>query len=132
MYIWCFSFQDWIHPHFSMPVMDKFIVKVATPINLGTEDAELNRLDQWKPKKSLQMLKTTKRFALLVTDEYLKVFFFIFKYVYFTIRQFHSITFFFIFAAERITAKCGWFHKYCFKCFDCNKLLDATNFFDGQ
>ena len=37
-----------------------------------------------------------------------------------------------VFEAERITAKCGWFHKYCFKCFDCNKLLDATNFFDGQ
>ena len=48
------------------------------------------------------------------------------------LHQFPSITFFFIFAAERITAKCGWFHKYCFKCFDCNKLLDATNFFDGQ
>ena len=37
-----------------------------------------------------------------------------------------------VYEAEKIPAKCGWFHKYCFKCFDCYKLLDSTNFFDGQ
>ena len=37
-----------------------------------------------------------------------------------------------VFEAEKVSAKCGWFHKYCFKCFDCNKMLDSSNFFDGQ
>ena len=56
-----------------MPVMGKYIVEVATPKNLGTEDAELNRLDQLKPKKFPQILKTTRRLVLLAMAEYLKL-----------------------------------------------------------
>ena len=37
-----------------------------------------------------------------------------------------------VFEAEKMTAKCGWFHKSCFKCFNCNKIMDATNYHDGH
>jgi hypothetical protein len=37
-----------------------------------------------------------------------------------------------VFEAEKMTAKCGWFHKDCFKCFNCNHLLDVTNYQDGR
>lgn len=36
-----------------------------------------------------------------------------------------------VFEAEKMTAKRGWYHRSCFKCDHCNKLLDATNYFDS-
>ena len=37
-----------------------------------------------------------------------------------------------VFEAEKLIARCGWFHKDCFKCFNCNKLLDVSNYQDGR
>ena len=36
-----------------------------------------------------------------------------------------------VYEAEKMTAKCGWFHRGCFKCFSCNKIMDASNYQDG-
>ena len=37
-----------------------------------------------------------------------------------------------VFDAEKMVAKAGWFHRVCFRCFICTKLLDQTNFSDGR
>ena len=36
-----------------------------------------------------------------------------------------------VYEAEKMMAKCGWFHRGCFKCFSCNKIMDASNYQDG-
>ncbi len=36
-----------------------------------------------------------------------------------------------VYEAEKMTAKCGWFHIDCFKCFSCSKLLDASSYQNG-
>ena len=37
-----------------------------------------------------------------------------------------------VFEAEKLIARCGWFHKDCFKCFNCNRLLDVSSYQDGR
>ena len=37
-----------------------------------------------------------------------------------------------VFDAEKMMAKSGWFHRTCFRCNICSKLLDQTNYSDGK
>ena len=37
-----------------------------------------------------------------------------------------------VFEAEKMASKSGWFHKLCFTCKLCNRLMDYTNFVDHK
>ena len=37
-----------------------------------------------------------------------------------------------VYEAEKVVTKCNLYHKSCLACFDCNKKLDPSNFYDAR
>ena len=98
------------------------ILKYGTPLCLWNQDQK-SKLNQ-----------ETILVAQGVMEKFLKVFHTIdfmeiFSKMYF-LKNCQSFNYFSIFEAEKMACRSGWYHKLCFSCKICKRLMDYSNFVD--